>query len=138
AILKQVALVILAGLAISCNRQEPTQAAAIESAAEPKRAPGEVILDATRQKNAGIEIASVQPSSVRETIQATGALTVNEERTWRVGSHIEGRVVDVLANPGDRIRKGFVLAHLHSHQVHDSRSDYRRASDELARAKAAE
>lgn len=136
--MRKIALVLLAGLAIACNRQEPTQAAAIDAPAETKRGAGEVILDAARQKNAGIETASVQPSSVSETVSATGALTVNEERTWRVGSHIEGRVVDVLANPGDRIKKGFVLAHLHSHQVHDSRSDYRRASDELARAKSAE
>lgn len=130
-------IVILSLFAVSCSRETPAQAERKPAAAEPKRNPGEVVLDAAAQKTAGIATVTVQPGVVSETVSATGTLTVNEDRTWAVGSHIEGRVSELFVKPGDIIKQGEVLANLHSHEVHDSRADYRRATDELTRARLA-
>jgi cobalt-zinc-cadmium efflux system membrane fusion protein len=134
---KYAAAIALAALLAGCSgRDTDVTQARTEPAAEAKK-PGEVIMDETTRRTAGVVVETVQLSDISETITATGQLTVNEDRTWVVGSHIEGRVTTVHARPGDIVGKGAVLARLHSHEVHDSRSDYRRASDELVRARAA-
>ena len=136
--MRYIAAIGLAMLLAGCTgNQTPVAEPKAEAPAEPKKKAGEVVIAEAAQKTAGIEVQTVQPSSVSEMITATGALTENEERTWTVGSHIEGRVVSVLAKPGDFVKEGAVLARLHSHEVHDSRSDFRRAGDELTRARAA-
>lgn len=133
-----MAAIALAALLAGCSHDEPAKADATPGArAETKKNPGELTMAETAQKAAGVAVESLQPSSVSESITATGELTVNEDRTWTVGSHIEGRVVTVSAKPGDLVKQGAVLARMHSHEVHDSRADFRRASDELVRARAA-
>ena len=112
---------------------EPAKARAVAEEAKPLA--GQIVVPADAQRTSGIVVAAVQFESVREALSATGELTVNEDRTWTVGSHIEGRVVSVHANPGDSVAKGFVLARMHSHEVHDSRANHRRARDEVARAR---
>lgn len=123
-------------LAAACNNRPPAEAEAKSEPVEHRR-PGEIILTAEAQRNAGIVAEPVRLENVAETITATGELTVNEERTWNVGALIEGRIIEVLATPGDFVKAGMVLARMHSHDVHDSRADYRRASEEVARARAA-
>jgi membrane fusion protein, heavy metal efflux system len=115
----------------------PEASAKTEPVAEQKARPTEVVLSPEAQRNGGIAVQPVQSVAVQESLSATGALTVNEDRTWTVGSHLEGRVVSVHANPGEVVKQGFVLARMHSHEVHDSRANYRRAADELTRARAA-
>ena len=73
--------------------------------------------------------------SLPEVLRATARLTNDENRTWRVGAITEGRIVQVAANPGDTIRTGQIMARMHSHDIHESRAEYRKAVNELARAK---
>ncbi|MBM3793023.1 MAG: efflux RND transporter periplasmic adaptor subunit [Acidobacteria bacterium] len=80
---------------------------------------------------------AVKEQSVAEGIRATGHLTVNDHRTWRVGAIIDGHLVNVMVNAGDRVAAGQVLARMHSHAVHDGRADHRKALTELGRAKSA-
>jgi cobalt-zinc-cadmium efflux system membrane fusion protein len=75
--------------------------------------------------------------SVPEVLRAAARLTNDENHTWRVGALTEGRVVQILANVGDLVEQGRVLARIHSHDVHDSRAEYRKAQAELIRAKSA-
>src|SRR5690606_725205 len=83
----------------------------------------------------GIAVVTADRRSIPEHTSATGQLTVNQERTWHIGAITTGRITDVFANVGDRVHAGQVLAHMHSHEVHDGRADYRRAQAELAQAK---
>jgi cobalt-zinc-cadmium efflux system membrane fusion protein len=135
---RHTAAIALAAILAGCSGNGPAKTEAkADAPAEEKLKSGEVIMTEPAQKMAGITVELLQPGIVSESITATGELTVNEERTWTVGSHIEGRVVTVFAKPGDHVRQGAVLARMHSHEVHDSRADFRRASDELVRARAA-
>jgi cobalt-zinc-cadmium efflux system membrane fusion protein len=72
-----------------------------------------------------------------EVVRANARITNDEEKTWRVGAITDGRVVTVLAAPGDLVEEGKPLARLHSHEIHDSRAQFRNAKSELQRAKAA-
>lgn len=87
---------------------------------------------------AGVVSEPVREESVGDGWRATGRLTVNENRTWHVGAVTEGRIVKSLVNVGDMVTAGQVLARMHSHEVHEGRAEYRKAVNELARAKAAE
>ena len=94
-----------------------------------------VTLSAAAQKDSGIRTAEVSQEAIPEIIRATARLTNDENHTWRVGSIAEGRIVRIHANPGDLVRKGQVLAEVHSHDIHESRAQYKKAKADLARAR---
>lgn len=128
-------LLVLAG----CNRTSQTSASAAARTEPPSQTPpGEVRFDLAAQQRQGIRIEVVEQRSVPESLRVTGRITLNENRTWRVGAVTEGRIVKVLVNVGDRVTEGQVLARLHTHDVHEQRAVYRRAKMELARLQGVE
>lgn len=82
---------------------------------------------------AGIQVEEVSQREMPETIEATGRLVLNEDRTLRVGAYVEGRVLEVLAQLGDRVKAGQVLARIHTHEVHDAGANLVQARAMLAR-----
>jgi membrane fusion protein, heavy metal efflux system len=92
-----------------------------------------VALSAGAQSKAGITVEAVRVLTRSDRIEAPGALTLDEKRTARLGSLVEGVVVSADAEVGDRVRVNQVLAQLHSHMVHDAWADYRKAIAERRR-----
>lgn len=128
---------ILGAIVLSgCSRRGAPEPATPKPEVAPAPAANVVVMPPAAQQSArvGIEIASDR--AVPETVRASARLTNDENRTWRVGAITDGRVVQVLAGPGDFISAGRPLARIHSHDVHDSRAQYRNAQTELARATA--
>jgi cobalt-zinc-cadmium efflux system membrane fusion protein len=124
------ALLLLAG----CTRQkEPVQA----EAAPPSETAGPSTryaeLDPVQIKEAGIQWAEVTERTIPQTVRVNGRLTVDEDKTWHVGAVTQGRVIRVFANAGDTVRAGQVLARMHSHDIHEARSEYKRAKAEVTR-----
>ncbi len=74
-------------------------------------------------------------TSSAEVVRSTARLTNNENDTWRVGAVAEGRIVRILANQGDVVKKNQLLAEMHSHDIHEARAEYKKAKAELARDK---
>jgi cobalt-zinc-cadmium efflux system membrane fusion protein len=95
----------------------------------------DVIVDAKTQRQLGVEVQLVSAQSLAAPITATGQLQLNEDRTWRVGSVLSGRIVAVPVHLGDVVQAGQVIAQMHSHEVHDARADHRQAVTELERLK---
>jgi cobalt-zinc-cadmium efflux system membrane fusion protein len=126
----------------ACNRDRPAEKArqteAPQATAEAKGQAGEVQMNATAQKQAGISVSPAVAESISETISATGQLTHNEDQVWHVGAITDGRVVAIYAKPGDFVKAGQVMARLHTHEVHESRAAFRKAMEEVDRAQAAE
>jgi multidrug efflux pump subunit AcrA (membrane-fusion protein) len=120
-------MLMLAGCSKEAPKPEPAKA-------EEKRAPGEVPLDAAMVKSGNIVSVTVETRSQPAVLRANGRLTVNEERTWHVDSLVDGRVLQLLVNVGDRVSAGQVVAKMHSHEVHEARSEYQRAKTDLAKA----
>lgn len=135
--IRKVVLIGAAGLGFL-----PLQSCTREKAPEPlpeTAAPAErdmVTLDESAVAGGRVTWEAAKVASLPQTLQVTGRFGVDEDRTSRVGSIVDGRVVRVSANVGDRVAQGSVLAYIHSHEVHDARAEYAKARAELDRRKA--
>jgi cobalt-zinc-cadmium efflux system membrane fusion protein len=61
-----------------------------------------------------IKVEEVRRTSGGSTIALNGRVTFDESRTAQIGSPVEGRVIRVLAKPGDRVQHGQTLLVIHS------------------------
>jgi len=82
---------------------------------------------------AGIEVAEARSVTRAATFDAPAVLALDEARTARIGSLVEGNVVRVLSEVGDRVGRGAVLAEMNSVVVHVAWADYRKAVSERRR-----
>jgi membrane fusion protein, heavy metal efflux system len=117
------------------NKDTPVVEAQAPAAGSPQKETAAVVMDAAVQKSAGIAVQEASVRSLPQIVRATARLGNDENQTWRVGAITEGRIVRVLANVGDKVARGAVLARMHSHDIHDSRASFRKSEMELARAR---
>ncbi len=122
-----LALTLLA--ACGTRPAEAPPAAATPAPRDPKL----VRVDAAPVRDGRIRWQAVRLAPMPEVLQVTGRIGVNENLTSRIGSIVDGRVIAVYANVGDRVTQGKLLARLHSHEVHDARAEYAKAMAELRR-----
>jgi len=87
-------------------------------------------------QNGFIKLEPIGRGLIPEVVQVPGRVTVNENRTARVGAMVEGRVMYVYANVGDRVAREAKLAYLQSHEVDSARAEYARLNAELTQRKA--
>lgn len=115
------ALVAVVALWRACTGRAAPEAQA------PTAAEGTVSLGEAAQKQAGISTALVKRLTRTDRVEAPGVLALDEKRTARLGSLVDGLVIRAYAEVGDRVRAGQALAEMHSHVVHDAWADYRKA-----------
>jgi cobalt-zinc-cadmium efflux system membrane fusion protein len=101
--------------------------------AAPTATEGTVSLGEAAQKQAGISTEEVKRLTRTDRVEAPGVLALDEKRTARLGSLVDGLVIKAHAEVGDRVRSGQVLAEMHSPVVHDAWADYRKAVSERRR-----
>ncbi len=82
-------------------------------------------------------VLNVQPVEVRafsETLRVTGKVEFDEQRVARIGSSVTGRVVEVIAIPGQEVAPGDTLARINSTELGQAQLAFlkARAADELA------
>jgi cobalt-zinc-cadmium efflux system membrane fusion protein len=99
----------------------------------PTAAGGTVSLDEAAQKQAGLSTAPVKRTTRTDRVDAPGILALDEKRTARLGSMVEGMVTRAVAEVGDRVRPGQVLAEMMSPVVHEAWASYRKAVAERRR-----
>jgi cobalt-zinc-cadmium efflux system membrane fusion protein len=92
-----------------------------------------IVLSKAAQRNAGVAFETVQTRTRAMSFEAPGVLSLDETRTARIGSMVEGKIVSAVAQVGDRVVPGTVLAEIHSHVLHDAWADYRKAKAERTR-----
>jgi membrane fusion protein, heavy metal efflux system len=126
------AVLALAG----CTAKNAPPVSEAKTAAPAAQPSNTVTLAAAAQRASGVAVDAVTERSLPETIRASARLTHDENLTWRVGAVTDGRVIQVLAAPGDSVQAGQPLARIHGHDIHDSRALYRNAKTELMRAEA--
>ena len=93
-------------LAACSNTHEPKVAQAAKQPAKQ--------FTATEENLKYIKIDEVRRMKGGATIGLNGRVTFDETRTAQVGSPVEGRVIEVLAKPGDRVHRGQTLLAIHS------------------------
>jgi cobalt-zinc-cadmium efflux system membrane fusion protein len=96
----------------------------------------EVWLSADQMKRADIHIADVAEQELPQAITAGGTIAFDDVRVTHVFSAVTGRVVRVLAQPGQRVKQGDPLAAIRSPDVGQAFSDVVKAQSDLATAEA--
>ncbi len=94
---------------------------------------GAVVLGESARRDAGITVEAVKRMTRSDRLEAPGVLALDEARTARIGSLVEGVVIAVKAEVGDRVAAGQRLAHLNSQVIHEAWADYRKAVAERRR-----
>ncbi len=72
------------------------------------------------QQRAGIRTEFVLVQRMPRTLSAAGQVVVDEQHTSHLGAVADGRITAVNVLPGANVRRGQVLATLHSHTVHET------------------
>ena len=80
-------LVAVPLIALGCTREAPAPAPAATT-------PGVVVLDAAAQQHAGIVVAEAGVTARAARTEAPGVLALDERRTARIGSLVEGVTLD--------------------------------------------
>lgn len=90
--------------------------------------PGQVRLDEEAVRQAGIDVVVLGSAPFQESLLLTGELALNEEKTARVSSRINGRVMKIMADYGKSVAKGEVLASIDSLELGQAQSAYLQAA----------
>ena len=100
---------------------------------------GKVQLSDAVLKSTGIDIQAVGPRRITSVLEVPGQIVADDTRVAHVVPRLSGVVVSVARKVGDAVRRGDVLAVVHSRELADARSAYLVATHhtEFARGAAA-
>ena len=121
-LLMPLCLALLLGAGLSACTKEKAEAVSNAPAVDPNlvTAPDSLL------KVLKIEAASTAP--VSETLRVAGRVDFDEQRVARIGAPVTGRVIELLANPGDAVKQGQPLAQLHSVELGNAQLAYVKAA----------
>ena len=77
------------------------------------------------------KIEEVSLKSLKSTLQVPGEVQFNENKLAHVGSRVPGRIVEVIANLGDRVKEGDSLGVIDSTELGAAQSEYLKAKANL-------
>ena len=129
-------IVILAlglGVLWLLNRPAPEETVAEETATA---LPETIALSAESLELAKLEVAVLQPQPLTRTLKLFGQIEPMPENLVNLNSRVTGRVLEIRARVGDRVRRGQVLAVLDSEEIHRAEVAYAQAKRELEFARA--
>ncbi len=72
---------------------------------------------------AGFTYATADSVPWRAVWRVSGRVVSDPEHTTPIGSIVDGRITEVRVLPGDRVRRGDILALVHTHEMMDARRD---------------
>src|SRR5262249_35489723 len=126
----KIALLLIAALCAACR-----------NGSSESRRPGQdpPQRDQPLAAGAAATITTVAPEYRKRVtvLQTNGKVQFNEERLVRVNAPLTGRVVEVLARPGDVVEPGHRLLLLDSPDLGSAKSDYAKAVSDLGRSEEA-
>ena len=94
-----------------------------EGHSESEEREGLITLTPQAQQLAGITIEKVGRRALRRELRLPGTIQVNENRLAHVGPRIQGRVVELSAGLGARVKSGATLAVIDSPELGQAESD---------------
>jgi membrane fusion protein, heavy metal efflux system len=115
---------------VGCPKAEATS---LEPAG-PQPPAGEVWIDASQMKEAGIVVEPVEEEDVDDTILTAGRVTFADIDVGHVFSPVTGRVTKIVAQLGEHLKKGDPLAVIQSPDVGQFSSDLGKADADLIAA----
>jgi membrane fusion protein, heavy metal efflux system len=97
-------------------------------------AEGEVWLTAQQIRDAKVQVEPIGPHAVGNEIVTSGKVSFDDLRVAHIFSPVTGRVKRILAQPGERVKKGAPLAQIESPDVGNAFADYGKAQADLIAA----
>ena len=94
----------------------------------------EVRLSAPQARQMTCEVAPVREEGLAGAVQAVGRLTFDDQRVTHVFSPVSGRVTRLVADLGQRVKPGQVLALIDSPDMGSALSDFHKAQASLTAA----
>ncbi len=116
----------------ACSEKPAAPAAANKAAATD---PMEVTIKP--EMRAQFATAAAQEISITPWLELAGRIEANEQLVTRIGASVTGRVTQVLAEVGDRVRVGQALARVSSPELTNMQLNYLRAYSTAAQAQRA-
>lgn len=127
----EVVLVVLAGLVAQAPACKP-KAAATEAPKKAEKEPGiDVALSPAALEAAGLTVAKSTTEPRRSSVTLVGVVDFSPSRVAKIGPNISGRVGSVLVSPGQKVKKGAVVATLEGVEVGRARADWSSAKSRL-------
>ncbi|MDP3210394.1 efflux RND transporter periplasmic adaptor subunit [Methylotenera sp.] len=96
---------------------------------------GRVVMTDRQLTLNGVEILTAGPARIKSTLNLMGEIKLNADKSVRVVPRLNGIVESVIANAGDKVRKGQLLAVVSSQGIADQRSDLMAAQKRLELAR---
>lgn len=106
------------------NGEKP--ATAVAEQAKPELDSSEVMVSPEMASN--FKVAAVTQTELASVQEIAGRIEANERKVTRIGAVVTGRVTEVLAEAGDRVKSGQVLARVASPELTSAQLAYMRAS----------
>ncbi len=126
-----IPVVIIISLVLSgCGKQSSDEKKSAEKT-ETVETQTTVHLDLERQREAGIKIKEVRMTSLKEKITVAGRVEYDQRRLAHVTSRVAGRVEQVFAYLGDRVKARQVLATIYSQEYLTAQSEFIQAEQRL-------
>ncbi len=95
---------------------------------------GQVWLKPEEVRAAKIEVQSIGPQVVEDSVLTSGVVTLDDQRSGHVFTPVTGRVIKILAELGQQVKKGDPLATIESPDVGSAVSDAHKAEANLIAA----
>ena len=100
----------------------------------PQTNAGEVYLTPDEVTKAGITVQPVDEQPVEDTVVTSGTVTFDDLRVAHIFSPVNGRVTEIFAQLGQRVKKGQALAAIQSPDIGQAVSDVHKAEADLIAA----
>lgn len=120
----------LVGLLAACSKERTSSGTVSDSSAAASHD-----LSLTPEQLQRIHLVSVQMQSYRPTLEATGTVGFNGDRSTQVLSPVSGPAVNIVAQPGMRVARGTPLAYVSSPDFAEAVANYRKAQTAFRNAK---
>lgn len=121
-----LAMAGLVSMTLTACGKDDKAAAPVAEQSKPDLDPMEVVVPAEMAGN--FKTAAVALSDVASVQEVAGRIEANERKVTRIGAAVTGRVTEVLAETGDRVKPGQVLARVASPELTTAQLSYMRAS----------
>jgi membrane fusion protein, heavy metal efflux system len=131
-------LVVLASsvLALACSRDAANRVSAdTEAAAVPSDSAGHAVdVALTPEQSAKVRVAAVSLAPFRTSLQTTGTVAFNGDRSTQVLAPVSGPITKILVNPGAYVRQGAPLATVTSPDFAAAIATFRKAQSQYRNA----
>lgn len=120
---KSMLPLLLLALVSACNKKDD----APES--ETQRDP--MVVTAPESLLSQVKVEAAHTAPVSDTIRVAGRIDFDEQRLARIGSSVNGRVTDLYAQLGQSVKRGEVLARLHSNELSTAQLAYLKSKSQM-------